>query len=227
MAIILNDSTGIQYSNVTLPDKAGNGKWTNLKYKDKSTGNDVNRYTSEISEPTSKFINAIDIDWNGATPGIGEDSSNGIKSTGELLSYIHNIKTSADNASSPSWSSITGKPNFTTVATSGSYNDLSDKPTILTLGTTHSTAAYGDHTHSGYALNNHNHNVNMYTYTGVGNVDIELEADTKYELYVGETKYVFKTPDNTNSDYESRIAALENQVEQLTALVGNLYAGIN
>lgn len=28
------------------------------------------------------------------------------------------------------WDSITNKPNFATVATSGSYNDLSDKPTI-------------------------------------------------------------------------------------------------
>lgn len=31
-----------------------------------------------------------------------------------------------------SWVSITGKPSFATVATSGSYNDLSDKPTIPT-----------------------------------------------------------------------------------------------
>lgn len=28
------------------------------------------------------------------------------------------------------WDDITNKPNFATVATSGSYNDLSDKPTI-------------------------------------------------------------------------------------------------
>lgn len=28
------------------------------------------------------------------------------------------------------WDGITNKPNFATVATSGSYNDLSDKPTI-------------------------------------------------------------------------------------------------
>lgn len=31
----------------------------------------------------------------------------------------------------PSWSEITGKPTFATVATSGSYNDLTDKPTIV------------------------------------------------------------------------------------------------
>lgn len=32
----------------------------------------------------------------------------------------------------PSWSEITGKPTFATVATTGSYNDLIDKPTIPT-----------------------------------------------------------------------------------------------
>lgn len=32
----------------------------------------------------------------------------------------------------PSWSNISGKPTFATVATSGSYNDLSNKPTIPT-----------------------------------------------------------------------------------------------
>ena len=35
-----------------------------------------------------------------------------------------------DSAHKPSWSDVTGKPSFATVATSGSYNDLSNKPTI-------------------------------------------------------------------------------------------------
>lgn len=34
-----------------------------------------------------------------------------------------------------SWGQVTGKPNFATVATSGSYNDLSNKPTIPTVPT--------------------------------------------------------------------------------------------
>lgn len=46
------------------------------------------------------------------------------------------------------WSSITGKPTFATVATSGSYNDLSDKPTIpdtsnfVTTNTTQTITGY-------------------------------------------------------------------------------------
>lgn len=38
-------------------------------------------------------------------------------------------------ATAVTWSTITGKPSFATVATSGSYNDLSDKPTIPTSST--------------------------------------------------------------------------------------------
>lgn len=38
-----------------------------------------------------------------------------------------------DSAHKPSWSDVTGKPSFATVATSGSYNDLSNKPTIPTI----------------------------------------------------------------------------------------------
>ena len=35
----------------------------------------------------------------------------------------------------PSWSNISGKPNFATVATSGSYSDLSNKPSLATVAT--------------------------------------------------------------------------------------------
>lgn len=35
----------------------------------------------------------------------------------------------------PSWSNISGKPTFATVATSGSYNDLSNKPSLATVAT--------------------------------------------------------------------------------------------
>lgn len=38
----------------------------------------------------------------------------------------------ANMAMAPTWSSITGKPTFANVATSGSYNDLSNKPSIPT-----------------------------------------------------------------------------------------------
>ncbi len=43
--------------------------------------------------------------------------------------------TISGGASTVAWADVTGKPNFATVATSGSYNDLTDKPTIPTVPT--------------------------------------------------------------------------------------------
>jgi hypothetical protein len=45
----------------------------------------------------------------------------------ELYDEINSIEIGAVN-----WDSISGKPTFATVATSGSYTDLSNKPTIPT-----------------------------------------------------------------------------------------------
>lgn len=42
---------------------------------------------------------------------------------------------------SVAWNNITGKPNFATVATSGSYNDLTNKPNLATVAT---TGSYND-----------------------------------------------------------------------------------
>lgn len=40
----------------------------------------------------------------------------------------------ASTANSVAWGNVSGKPSFSTVATSGSYNDLSNKPTIPNVG---------------------------------------------------------------------------------------------
>ena len=45
----------------------------------------ANNYVDlEDGDDISKLVNAVEIDWNGAKPGIGEDD-NGITTTGELL----------------------------------------------------------------------------------------------------------------------------------------------
>lgn len=48
-----------------------------------------------------------------------------------------------DSNHTPTWSHVSGKPAFATVATSGSYKDLSNKPTLSELG-----AAAASHTHT-------------------------------------------------------------------------------
>lgn len=53
--------------------------------------------------------------------------------------------TSATSASSVPWTGITNKPNFATVATTGSYNDLTDKPAMSSSPKAYITQTY----HSG------------------------------------------------------------------------------
>lgn len=45
------------------------------------------------------------------------------------------------NSSGLTWNNITGKPTFSTVATSGSYNDLTNRPNLATVAT---TGSYND-----------------------------------------------------------------------------------
>ena len=87
----------------------------------------------------------------------------------------------------------------------------------LTIGTTASTAAAGNHTHSDYvpttrtinskalsgdisltasdvgaSASDHTHTLSMATSTGTSSID--LAADTKYQLTAGGSTYIFKTP---------------------------------
>ena len=86
MAIKLTDQQ-IQFNNVTIPSVYVGGLSTTSEYKDQYGNSIDDEYDGNIQQP-SPFINAIDIDWNGAKPGIGEDSTKGITTTGELLSRI-------------------------------------------------------------------------------------------------------------------------------------------
>ena len=47
-------------------------------------------HSSGVDSELGGVINAVDIDWNGAKPGIGE-GENGITTTGELLSSIKGV----------------------------------------------------------------------------------------------------------------------------------------
>ena len=51
------------------------------------------------------------------------------------------INLDAGGSGSTDWSDITNKPNFATVATSGSYNDLSNRPSLATVAT---SGSYSD-----------------------------------------------------------------------------------
>lgn len=64
------------------------GKYTNDMNFDADTGLYNVDQTKLNSLGVGKSVNAVEIDWNGAKPGIGEDNSTGITTTGELLKLI-------------------------------------------------------------------------------------------------------------------------------------------
>jgi hypothetical protein len=84
----------------------------------------------------------------------------------------------------PSWSDVTGKPAFATVATSGSYNDLSNKPTIL---------------NSQWITNGSN------IYYSAGSVGIGMAPqDQKLEILGGTESYAtfFNNTSGTTTEYD-------------------------
>lgn len=90
--------------------------------------------------------------------------------TAGLMTAADKVKLNSAITSIPaqSWSSITGKPTFATVATSGSYNDLTNKPTIpsaYTLPTASASTLGGVKIGSGISISS---GVISATYSSVG-----------------------------------------------------------
>jgi hypothetical protein len=100
------------YNDLTNKPALFDATWTSLTGKPTlatvATSGSYNDLTNKPSIPPAQ----VQSDWN---------QINNIS-----LDYIKNKPTLFDGA----WSSLTGKPAFATVATSGSYNDLTNKPSI-------------------------------------------------------------------------------------------------
>lgn len=99
--------------------------WSDLKKYIKVEGDNVKIDTNLIVEgDTSSGGSGQD------TPASG--TVTGIKVNGKTYEPIAGIVTIPDYPTSLTWSAISGKPSFATVATSGKYSDLSGLPTIPT-----------------------------------------------------------------------------------------------
>lgn len=128
MAIVLNSESGIQFLNVTLPGATTGNKRTNSAYKDKSTGNDASaRSTTEINEPTARFVNAIDIDWNGAQWPTSESDApttpTTINTTGDLIKAIKWASTQGPTIELQTWTEASGGPvDGATLEAGGSFD---------------------------------------------------------------------------------------------------------
>lgn len=120
MALKLTQN-GVTFNNIVSPNTVGNSKYNYEKYKDKTTGEDVTRNSTEISDPANKFINAIDIDWNSAQVSLKNDlEPRTINTTGDLLKAVQDA------------SNVGGVSTDTTINASIDDLDTSDKKLIVT-----------------------------------------------------------------------------------------------
>lgn len=96
-----------------------------------------------VSESASTFATKFKVFTAGAATSV---PWSGVTNAPTKLSQFNNDAGYLTSVPAQTWESITGKPTFATVATSGSYNDLTNKPTIpsaYTLPTASSTVLGG------------------------------------------------------------------------------------
>ena len=98
------------------------------------TANQSNNTTANIIVPTKTSDLTNDSNLVSKTD-YATSSTGGVIKVGNGLSITNGVlsTTGGGVADAVEWTNVLNKPNFSTVATSGSYNDLSNKPTIPTV----------------------------------------------------------------------------------------------
>ena len=223
MALKLNNG-GILFTNVTNPGTQSSSKYNFEFYLDKSTGQPVNRNTTEISDPINKFINAIDIDWNGAQLKNGSTLKATLNTTGEMLSILqtaynyattYNVKYSGGKLYDDGGTEI--KVITEDELTAKSY---------ITTSVADEKYAYKSHQHSQYADRDHNHasyyapisHASTATKYGVG-------TDANYGHLKISGAYTTKTSADTALSLEGAhnlYTAFVTRISELTAEIATL-----
>ena len=98
------------------------------------TANQSSNTTANIIVPTKTSDLTNDSNFVSKTD-YATSSTGGVVKVGSGLSITNGVlsTTGGGVADAVEWTNVLNKPNFSTVATSGSYNDLSNKPTIPTV----------------------------------------------------------------------------------------------
>ena len=98
------------------------------------TANQSSNATANIIVPTKTSDLTNDSNFVSKTD-YATSSTGGVVKVGSGLSITNGVlsTTGGGVADAVEWTNVLNKPNFSTVATSGSYNDLSNKPTIPTV----------------------------------------------------------------------------------------------
>lgn len=125
-----------EYDEVT-----GETKLTPLFQVNTKTDSSGKKKIVSISSVYDLYVNGnLIIEGDTSSGGSGQDTPasgtvTGINVNGKTYEPIAGIVTIPDYPTSLTWSAISGKPSFATVATSGKYSDLSGLPTIPTVPT--------------------------------------------------------------------------------------------
>lgn len=92
------NQNGINFTlNADVLGWTGNGKYTNTSNYDDNTGLYTQNQTKLDKRGVAVSVNAVEIDWNGATlsyvnqPGV-LDASNQVNTTGQLLALMNNLQ---------------------------------------------------------------------------------------------------------------------------------------
>ena len=119
--------TGQEVENLrtAVPTQNEKNIW-NAKYSKPAGGIPKTDLANDVQTSINKANSALQ-----SVPVASASTLGGIK-VGEGLSIEADGTLNSEGLASVSWDDVTGKPEFATVATSGSYNDLSSKPDIPT-----------------------------------------------------------------------------------------------
>lgn len=121
------------------------------------------------------------------------------------------------NDTSIAWSEVTGKPTFSTVATSGSYTDLSNKPTIPTVPTTVSSFTND----SGYITSSAIAGKADKTYVDSQDTATLTSAKSYTDSAITNLVNLAPTALDTLGEIATQLANDESAVSALTTVVGN------
>ena len=196
-----NPSTGnLQATQLNGVAIGNSPKFTDTTYESKSAasgGTDLSLVTTGEKATWNSKANgghthtaSLATDSGTSTIDLAADTTYKLTAGGSSIIF----KTPQDNNTTyESKSAASGGTDLSLVTTGEKYNWNSK--TSLSLGTSHTTAAYGDHTHT----------ATLATDSGTSTVD--LAANTTYKLTAGGSSIVFKTPQDTNTTYSSKTAA--------------------
>lgn len=152
------------------------------------TANQSSNTTANIIVPTKTSDLTNDSNFVSKTD-YATSSTGGVVKVGSGLSIANGTLsvTGGGTADAVEWTNVLNKPNFSTVATSGSYNDLSNKPTIPTVN------------NGTLTIKKNGTNVATFTANQSSNATANITVPTKTSDLTNDSGFIDEVPTITNA----------------------------